>query len=95
MHQNLGAFKPNEQLIKNELTRKVSELGKVNKENLRLNQEIATLEDHSETIRKHIKTKDDLFQKMKSKTIKSRDVANKSTQAEDTMDEEVHNDISD
>ena len=83
-----------------ELTSKISELEKVNqekikqkKENMRLKQEITTLEDHSKTLRQHIKTKDDLSQNMKKNTLKLRDVANKSTQAEDTTVEQSESNI--
>ena len=51
---------------------------------MRLKQEFTTLEDHSETLRQHIKTKEYLSQNMKKNTLKLRDVANQSTEAEDT-----------
>ena len=61
--------------------------------NLSLKQRIATLEDDLETLRKHINTKDDLSENTSTNTLKLRNVANKSTQAEDAINKVISNDI--
>ena len=104
--QTSDTFKTNGQLIEinrnaqNELTRRISQLRKANdekikqnNENLSLKQRIATLEDDLETLRKHIKTKDDLSENTSTNTLKLRNVADKSTQAEDAINKVISNDI--